>query len=302
MSQLDKQGEELIRQRFEAAFNTPAMNVSIMAPIANSLERREDGLYKQIAVEAMWRGFRAASSSCTDIEALRRAVEHGGYLATSAERFLAAYNRVAELELGEDAPDPVALEQAESARSDHYKDVENAIYEFRKRAALSAVPESEATFPKGADAQVAQATAADIDRIRAETRQAAHTNITVGSPQSASAATFPTGWIREAADVLHNLRRREQGLKTGTLERVDALLAGVPCPPKDLEFDSPADREARSSSVAKVRPLDVELAAFTLRQDRLARETGTEGHPATGTELILARALLSAVSATEAHK
>lgn len=62
----------------------------------------------------------ATSQSKTRLSDYRRAIEFGGYLATSAEQFMQAVNT----ELYKDDPD---------AWADHWKSLASAIYEFRKR-------------------------------------------------------------------------------------------------------------------------------------------------------------------------
>lgn len=63
------------------------------------------------------------------------AIEHGEYLAEAAEHFLAAYNRVAQMELDADHPPELSdYTAAEESRSESYKGLTSAIHEFRKRA------------------------------------------------------------------------------------------------------------------------------------------------------------------------
>jgi hypothetical protein len=66
--------DEMHRTLFEQQFN--GMVPAILGPIANSLERREDGLYKQIAVEALFRGFQAALMGTVPASNARTADAH----------------------------------------------------------------------------------------------------------------------------------------------------------------------------------------------------------------------------------
>ena len=68
-------------------------------------------------------------------ERLKKAVEHGGYLATAAEGYMAAVNAMdaATMAADEGRPDEAALGAAGEVRSDHHQGLREAIYEFRKR-------------------------------------------------------------------------------------------------------------------------------------------------------------------------
>lgn len=79
------------------------------------------------------------------------AIEHGRYLATAAEQFLSAVEKLDEAEIAkaeavtseEDDGAEIALRDASESRSDHWQALRSAIYEFRKRA-------DRATATKGA--------------------------------------------------------------------------------------------------------------------------------------------------------
>lgn len=60
-----------------------------------------------------------------------RAVEFGGYLATSAERYMACVNSYESAKEGSDE----TVEEAEAAMTEAYSRLQSDIYEFRKRAA-----------------------------------------------------------------------------------------------------------------------------------------------------------------------
>jgi len=69
-----------------------------------------------------------------------KALEFAEYMAKDAESFLAAANTLRALEAGEDVPELGDVEAADSAYTDHYRGLTDAIYEFRKRAKKVAAP------------------------------------------------------------------------------------------------------------------------------------------------------------------
>lgn len=73
------------------------------------------------------------------------AIEFGGYLATSAERYMATVNVYwAAYSDGDDE----AVDEAEAAMSEAYQRLQSDIYEFRKRAGRVTRPPPVAVLPR----------------------------------------------------------------------------------------------------------------------------------------------------------
>jgi hypothetical protein len=108
---------------------------------------------------------------------------------------------------------------------------------------------------------------------------------------------WPTSWIEEACKVLRTAAIA-QGVPGSALRlEIDTLLSGVPCPPTDLGFNSPADQQARrfnaavaqSSEIpAKWQPM-ILLPTVLLRTEMLFKteRKGRDGLTHTSHEVLL---------------
>jgi hypothetical protein len=120
------------------------------------IDRRRADVARRGPLEAQLDGWEAAAQPAQERDARAYAIEHGGYLADAALHLLGKTTdlHVSIIEEMHEAPDDVR-----EAFSEAYSALENAIYEFRKRAKRAAAQPERAREP------VAVLTGGEFDRM-----------------------------------------------------------------------------------------------------------------------------------------